>query len=162
MYPQEPEEKEGTFLNTEDYMNLVNAQLSKFGKRSSFNELWFKIFKAITIICAVLIPFISGIEGDNCNTMGAGILGIIIAMSEGFLGLNKFEETWIETRMTKEMLRQEKLLFQTRTSQYDSEDDEDAFHTFVERVETILAKETAAWKSMMTREKEKTESSIIT
>ena len=157
------DERESIYKNAEDYINLVVRQLTKYESKSRLNEIWFKILKSITIVCAVFIPFIPSIQGeDSCNSLIAGILGIIIAISEGFLGLNKFEESWIETRMTKEMLRQEKLLYQTRTSHYDIEDDDDAFHMFVQRIETIIAKETAAWKSMMSREKESNESTTIT
>ena len=160
--PSQLTSRESIQIDAEEYMNKrVNRQLNYFDKKSGFNQKRYKFYKVITIVCAVLIPFISGLSFEN-SQIATGLLGIIIATSEGILSLNKYEENWVENRLTNEILKQEKLFFQTRTNHYDVENDKEAFQLFVERIETILAKESASWKSMMSQEKDNSNQNRLT
>lgn len=127
----------------------VDDQLKYYSTKSSWNQKRYRWFKLLTIVMAVLIPFLSGFSPCEFEYVGAlvGLLGVLIAFSEGVLTLFGFRENWVEYRMTCEMLKQEKMLFLTKTDTYKGNDEQKVFKLFVERVEQILAAETNKWRS---------------
>ena len=131
-----------TYLKTR-----VDDQMAWFDKKSGWNQRRYKVIKGTEIILAVIIPFLAGLSGSGFQwtSIAIGILGVVIAAAEGIQGLYKFNEKWIEYRMTREALLHEKMLFLTSSDLY-AENPETAFKTFVERVENILAQETNRWK----------------
>ncbi len=142
-------------IDPDTYMtDRVKGQLSYYRSKSAYNQQRFKFFKLVTIILAVSIPFLSSMDWEYASIL-IGLMGVLIAVSEGVLGLYKFQDNWLEYRGTSENLKREKYLFQTKTSPYNLDDENKAFHLFVEKVESILGKESTNWKKIMSEEAEK-------
>ena len=80
-----------------------------------------------------------------------GAMGVAVATIGGLLSLYRFQEKWIEYRVTAESLKREKFFFLTGTAPYDVDD---RFQTLVTRVEAILAAENVQWAESTAAKKE--------
>ena len=71
-----------------------------------------------------------------------GAMGVAVAAIGGLLSLYRFQEKWVEYRVTAENLKREKFFYLTGTAPYDVNN---KLQTFVTRVEAILAVENMQW-----------------
>jgi len=69
-------------------------------------------------------------------------MGVAVAAIGGLLSLYRFQEKWVEYRVTAENLVREKFFFLAGTAPYDTNE---KFQTLVTRVEAILAAENMQW-----------------
>jgi hypothetical protein len=69
-------------------------------------------------------------------------MGVGVATIGGLLSLYRFQEKWVEYRVTAENLKREKYFFLTGTAPYEADD---KFQILVMRVEAILAAENVQW-----------------
>ena len=131
-------------MNEEKYLkDRLDDQLTWYGKRSQYNQAWYKRLRLIEIIAAAIIPFLAGM-GDSLtySSWAIGGLGVLIAIAAGASSIFKFHENWIKYRTTAEQLKHEKFLYLTNTKPYDSDD---KLGSLVQRVEMIISKENSAW-----------------
>ena len=136
-------------MNQEEYMkDRVDNQIDWYDKKSAFNQKWFKRLQVIAILSASTIPFLAGYSSGKDETIRVciGILGLMVAAITAALSLYKFQEHWLEYRTTCESLRHEKYLYLTQTVPYNVED---AFSTFVQRIESLISKENTDWLQYM-------------
>ena len=70
-------------------------------------------------------------------------MGVLIAVAVALSALFKYQENWIQYRVTSEQLKQEKFLFLTGSGPYG--DSTKAFNTLVQRIEEIVSKEAGTW-----------------
>lgn len=141
-------------MNQDDYIKQrLNVQINWYDKKSISNQKWFKFFQIITIIAAAAIPFLSGFLTVDSLILKVivGFLGVTIAINTSILGLNKFQENWIEYRTICESLKHEKYLFLTNSEPYDKS----SFNLFVQRVESLISKENSVWNQLMKKNKSK-------
>jgi hypothetical protein len=149
-------------MNAEEYIEKrVQDQIDWYNRKGLSNQKTFKWLRLVEIVAAALIPFLSGILINQpalvlIGTVIIGVLGMTVTVIAGMLSLGRYQEHWIEYRTTCESLKKESFLFQTKVEPYNGED---AFRLFVQRVETLVAKENTNWAQyMMKPEQEKTES----
>src|SRR5205809_1237369 len=138
----------------EEYIEQrLSDQIDWYDRKSGTNQRWFKRLRFGEIVAAAIIPFLSGFAGNSFSIkIAIGALGVVVAVIASLLGLLQLQEHWIEYRATAESLRKEKFLFLTQTEPYDKDD---AFHRFVQRVESLLSKENTEWaQSVMKPPKE--------
>ncbi len=88
------------------------------------------------------IAFLVGHADHTAAQVSAGIMGIAVAAIGGLLSLYRYQEKWVEYRVTAENLKREKYFFLTATEPYHGDD---KFTVLVARVETILAAENMQW-----------------
>jgi len=79
----------------------VDNQIDWHDRKSSSNQKWFKRLQLISLICAALIPFISGwgMDGAAMRILVGG-LGVVIAIMSGAVGLYQFQKLWIGIFLT--------------------------------------------------------------
>jgi Protein of unknown function (DUF4231) len=135
----------------EDQINWYDAKSSKFQKT-------YKRIKAIEIIAAALIPFLSALHlsGDNSHlpiTLGTitALLGVLITILEGILQLNQYQQTWVTYRATCEAMRHEKFTYIAKAGVYAAAADPRAL--LAERIETIGSQENSKWASLQQPQK---------
>ena len=144
----------------------VDGQFKWYSHKAGINKKRNVLVKGLVVVLSAIIPVIIGIPDpcpDPCNTScdsGSfvlikntviAILGAIIAIATGFGSLLKFQDNWIDYRTTAERLKQEKILYLTKTGSYDSQ--EDGFKLFVAKVEAILSSENTSWNQVMSKDK---------
>lgn len=142
-------------MDQETYLKeRVDDQLEWFESKSSYNQTRYKRLKTVTMTAAVLIPFLSGFSIENDYAMVVtiiiGALGVVVAITEGLLSIHKYEENWVQYRTTSELLKREKLFFETKAGHYAGTDQN--FPVFVQNVEKIINSDTSAWKNYITEE----------
>ena len=132
-------------MTVQNYLKeRVDDQINWYNKKSKFNQTWYKRLKSIAILCSVSIPFLTGFAerfGDSTIVV-IGVLGVLIALIEGILSLNKYQELWLEYRKTTELLQREKILFATNSGPYQQEQ---KLTKLVERCENIMGAENSSW-----------------
>jgi len=128
--------------------NRLDDQIKWYDQKSMWNQKLFKRLQIFQISAAAAIPFLSGYMTSEATFIKfwVGLLGVLIAVSGSLLGLYKFQENWMAYRTTCEALRQEKLLFLTKTDPYNSEN---PFELLVKRVESRLSGENTNWAQYM-------------
>lgn len=136
-----------TQMSVEDYLAArVQDQIDWHDARSRWNKAWFGRLQGAVIVLSALLPFLAGYQGQGRSpSLGLliGAVGVAIAALSGWITLHRFQETWIEYRLTAERLTHEKYRFLTRAAPYDGDD---AFGHLVERVEAILGEQNEGWR----------------
>jgi hypothetical protein len=125
----------------------VDDQIQWHDATSGWNQRWYKRVQIATILLAALVPFVAVFEAVPSAPSWlykcvVGLLGVAAAVAAGIAGVYRFQERWIDYRMTAETLRSEKFRFETRVAPYDGGD---SFSKFVENVEAILAGQNERW-----------------
>jgi hypothetical protein len=131
-------------MNADEYLKeRVEDQIQWLSKKSGFNQRWFKQLRFVEIVlgCAIAL-LVSYADVHALVKVTSGVLGVAVAAIGGLLSLYRFQENWIEYRVTAENLKREKFLFLTRSTPYDGED---RFPNLVTRIETILGAENVKW-----------------
>ena len=128
---------------TEYVEQRLDGQIDWYSQKSAWNQSWYKWLRLTEIVCASLIPFLSGMgQQIPGGAWIIGTLGALIAVSAASGALFKFHENWIQYRTTSEQLKHERFLFLTGTKPYD---DQDRFTVLVQRVENLISKENSSW-----------------
>ena len=121
-------------------LKRLDDQIVWYGKKSSFNQRWFKILKIAQIVAGALIPFTSSV---GAPAFVAGALGVLIVVFEGLQSLNQYQHNWISYRSTCEQLTHEKFLWLAKAGPYANAANPDAL--LAERIEALIANEIATW-----------------
>jgi Protein of unknown function (DUF4231) len=112
---------------------LHSKQLAFYEWSARGNHRMYVGMKMAVIMSAAAIPIVSLIVTSR---MPAAVLGGVIAVFEGYLGLEKTHERWIKSRRAAERLRTEGLLWQTRSGEY--ADPETADKRLAQHVASVL------------------------
>ncbi len=142
-------------MDQNDYLvNRIDNQIEWYNTKSKYNQNRYKFLKTIVIIVSVTIPFLAGLinGADDILKIIVGVGGILIAMFEGIIALYKYQDLWLQYRLTAEMLEREKVLFLTESGSY--ENNAAAFKHFVSRAEAIMSSENNAWIASQKKEEE--------
>jgi hypothetical protein len=131
-------------MNAEEYLQeRVEDQIQWLSRKSGWNQSCFKKLRAVEIVLGCAIALLVGYADVHAWVkVAAGALGVAVAAIGGLLALYRFQENWVEYRMTAENLKREKFLFLTQAPPYEGDD---RFPCLVARVETILGAENAKW-----------------
>jgi len=130
----------------------VDDQINWLEGKSASNQTRYKRIQTLIIVCSVLIPFGTGFLTDERSWLqiAIGAAGVFIAVGEGILGLNKYQENWVQYRTTAEQLKREKIFYLTASGPYTNQ--EKPFKLFVKHVENILQQENVQWQEYITEE----------
>lgn len=136
----------------------VDDQINWLDRKSGTNQRFYKRLRLIVIILSVTIPFATGYIGnwkdsiDDILKLSIGIAGVLIAAIEGIQSLFKYQDNWVSYRVTAETLKQEKMLYLTKSGIYANNNMN--FQSFVTRVEGILSGESQQWLQNMLENKD--------
>jgi hypothetical protein len=136
-------------MNDQNYLaERVDDQFTWLNENSNRHKKKFTRLRTIILVTAALIPLLSGFISDApfwgpAMKWAVGLGGVIVAVSQGLLSLNKHQELWMQYRTTAEALKREKSLYLARVGAY--ADPERAFEQFVVQIEAILANENQHW-----------------
>ena len=123
----------------------LDDQIRWLDGRSGYHQAWYRRLKVVSIAAAALVPLASSIDGYS---LLAGLLGVMVVISEGLQHVSQHHENWIRYRATCERLRHEKFLFLARAAHYSGSDDEEAYRLLAEHVESVLGREGGEWLQM--------------
>ena len=138
-------------MHDDEYIKeRLDNQISWYDRKSSINQRKYKKYKRLEFIIAATIPVITTLTAiipndilEKVLLMSAAFGGIILVVINKTLELEDYFKFWKEYRTTCEALQYERALYLTRSEPYD---EEDAFPLLVQKVESILSKETQRWQ----------------
>lgn len=140
-------------MNEEEYLKQrVDDQILWYNKKSSSNQKCFKTICFMEICLSASLVLLAVFLDDSIMKYSSGIIGTVLSILSGIMGLNKFQENWIQYRITAEWLKKEKYLYTTKSGSYKNGKD---FSFFVETIENGLSKENSQWAKCMTTKKDK-------
>lgn len=123
----------------------LDGQQRYYSARSSLYQDRYKQIKLALIVVSASIPilaFLPWLETARYIVAGAGV---VIAVLEGLLLLNRYGEHGITFRRTSEGLKRERALLLARAGEYRDKDDNDALRLLAERTEALVAEENQQW-----------------
>jgi len=128
----------------------LDNQYQWHSKKSSWNQQRYKSLRSVVLVVSVLIPFLSGLMDRLPEVMPivVGVAGVIVAVCEGLIQINKYHENWTNYRLIAESLKRESYLYKTQSGPYANNADQ-SLSTLVARVENILGEENKNWLGRM-------------
>ena len=146
-----------TDSNVKNYLNVrVKEMMAYYYKNAELEKRCFIIMRSITVILGAIVPIIVNINSPfsiAITTALSTAVVIIIALESVY----QFRGRWKNHRAAEQMIMRETTFFLTRTGPYEklfeNEKDEpnrEAFHSFVKRIEGIIANESSATLHTMT------------
>jgi len=117
-------------------------QVSWYDQKARQNRSSWICFQVVTICLAVAVPVLITI-GASWAHWPAVTMSALLAALTAIARTLKLEENWHNYRGTCEALKREKHLYLTRIGDYAACDDPEEL--FVERVESLISQENAAW-----------------
>lgn len=127
----------------------LNDQIDWYDKKSAIQKKWYYWSKVATLICTASIPVISVIfRHQSFTAIITATIAAIATIAEGILTLTKWHEKWIAYRSNAEALKHEKYSYLTSSGVYSNLNDNEKFHTLVERTENIISNENTNWASL--------------
>ena len=91
-------------------LDRLEDQINWYDRCSMNDQQYFKWMKAIVILAAALIPFLSGNPFPYSQWVVGG-LGVLIVVIEGLQQLYQFQANWLNYRSTCEALKHKKFCF---------------------------------------------------
>ena len=139
-------------MDEKEYIKLrIDNQIEWYSDKAATNKCLYHLTKITIIVFSAIIPLIAGLSFEtSAKNIILGLLGTLIAIISGVSGLLKFQEKWTEYRTTSETLKQEKMLFLTKTTPYDKKDE--SFKILVTKIESLISKEHSAWSEYINNE----------
>jgi hypothetical protein len=132
---------------SEYFQQRLDEQIEWYDRKSMSSQRAFKRLRLVEILAAATIPVLAGFgQGSQSFALATGLAGMLVTVIAGILALYRFQENWREYRATAEALKQEKFLYLSRARPYQGEQ---RFETLVQRVETLLSRETTEWTEAM-------------
>lgn len=141
--------KDFTSLDEYKYIKFrLTNQIDWYDKKSAIMKNRYLFWKSVTFVSGAFVPFLVAIE--VCRWI-AGLVGVVVVISESVLSIFKYHDLWIEYRKNTEMLQKELIMFQTQTGVY--RDSEYPFADLVERSETLISNENINWANLTKNDK---------
>lgn len=131
-------------MKEEEYLHeRLEQQIAWYSRKSQQHKKMFMFLRFIEVISAALIPFIAGMNDVVPYSQWIiGGLGVVISVSAASTALFKYQENWIEYRITAERLKHEKYTYITSAWPYSTED---KLNILVNRTEDILSRQNFSW-----------------
>jgi hypothetical protein len=100
-----------------------------------------ELLALITIASGSLITFIQVLEAAPWMPIVLGAIGVIVAVVAGWQRIARYSETWISYRTAAEGMKRERRLYTHGAGSYRGLPEREAYLTFVEAIEGIIAEE---------------------
>ena len=125
-------------------MERREDQIGWYDGKSLLDQRYFKRIEIIEITAAALICFVSAFNFRRVAWVPG--LGVVIAVLEGVLHLNQYEQNWITYRSTCESLKHKKYVYLGKAGPYVGS--ADAHAPLADRVESLVSQEHAKGASV--------------
>jgi hypothetical protein len=126
-----------------DYIDgRYRDQIRWYDKKSIRNKNFYYFFQWGVIILSTVIPVLVTSLPDTLKWVTT-LVSIALAIGTSALKTFKFQENWINYRVIAESLKKEQYYMQTGVGEYRNANDK--YQIFIERVESLLSRESSLW-----------------
>ena len=130
-----------TYL-TDRYEN----QIAWYDRKAARNQATYKWMQWPLLVLAAITPILIELDLDPLGwVQWATLTSAVVAILTAALKTFNYQENWINYRTTCETLRKEKYFYDAGLGDYGSAKDKEAL--FVDRVESLIARENTMWVS---------------
>lgn len=135
-------------MNEKEYLtNRVESQKQYFSKTSRENKKKYIGISTAKLLISIVITVISPIVCSvSISSIVISILAAIITFLDGVALLKKYNENWINYRLTNEQIKREEILFKTKSEKYYDQTDKNGFNIFVQNIEDIIQNTNQKWE----------------
>lgn len=134
----------------------LDSQKKYFSKSSKENKNKYIFFSITKLSISLSITILSLIFGEHSiSSIIISILAAIITFLDGILLLKKYQENWINYRVTNEQLKKEESYYYTDSEKYFGLSEESKFNLFVQCIENIIQNSNQVWKNNNSKHIEK-------
>jgi hypothetical protein len=136
-----------TTEGTDSYEKRFRKQAKWYEKHAEWNRWGYYGTRLSVLVFSGAIPVTVAVSGDSLRvTSIVAVLSFAVLVTEGASTLFRFNENWINYRITYEKLTREKAFFENGAGVYSRlEEGESAEHVFISRVERLLKEENTTW-----------------
>jgi hypothetical protein len=120
----------------------LEDQISWHDRKAIHAQLRYKGLKLVQLTAAAAVPIAAALSAGEATTAA---LGGAILVVEGMQQIGQYHRNWIFARATCEALQREKHLYLAHAGAYARA--RDPARLLAERVEALVARETAGWTS---------------
>ena len=147
--------------NVSDYIKYrLKPQLEWYDGKAKDNLDRYHILQILIIGVSVLIPIVNVVGGIDLGVrIASSILGSMVVGATGILQLTKAQETWIIFRSTAESIKKEYNLYMLKAGDYSDSIGVKSDILFIERSESIMAREGTEYYSIRQKSEQSTENS---
>jgi hypothetical protein len=124
----------------------LDSQAAWHSKKAKWNKRWYLALEITTMTAGACIPIINVIPTDDgavWQRVTSAALAAVVVFAAGISKLFKFQETWLRYRAIAENLDRERELFVAGLGDYGDADAQKCLAALVDRVELLLADQTA-------------------
>ncbi|MBN1561527.1 DUF4231 domain-containing protein [candidate division KSB1 bacterium] len=127
----------------EEYLQKrFEDQVAWYDSKAGRNQKIYKRFQWFLIVLSALTPVLVAIN-HPVSRWPAVVISALVAILTTALQTFRYQEHWLNYRMTCELLRREKVYYDAGVGDYSSSRNKNRL--FVERAETLMAQENKAW-----------------
>ncbi|RMF57977.1 MAG: DUF4231 domain-containing protein [Calditrichaeota bacterium] len=131
----------------------LDAQESWHSAKAATYKKNYYLAETFTLVSGALIPVINVLNFSNPQYMelvqiASALLASVAVVAGGISKLFKFQDNWLNYRGVAEALGREKQFFLMQAEDYEVEDEMERRRILVERVEHILAENTAKFLAL--------------
>jgi hypothetical protein len=100
-----------------------------------------ELLALLTIVLGALITFFQVFGTERWVPIVSGLIGAIVAIAAGWQRIARYSETWVSYRTASERMKRERRLYTHGAGSYRGLPEREAYLTFVEAIEGIIAEE---------------------
>jgi hypothetical protein len=137
----DPTAKERDALAERYFKNDLADQHTWYSQKAGLFKTRSELLALLTIALGALITFIQVLGPAWWLPILSGSIGAIVTVAAGWQRIARYSETWISYRTASERMKRERRLYTHGAGSYRGLPDREAYLTFVEAIESIIAEE---------------------
>ena len=137
----DPTAKERDALAEQYFKNDLADQRRWYSQKAGLYKTRSELSALLIIVLGASISFIQVFGAAPWVPIVSGSIGAIVAIAAGWQRIARYSETWISYRTASERMKRERRLYTHGAGSYRGLPEREAYLTFVEAIEGIIAEE---------------------
>ena len=137
----DPTAKERDLLAERYFKNDLADQRRWYSEKAGLFKKRSELLALLTIVLGALITFFQVFGTERWVPIVSGLIGAIVAIAAGWQRIARYSETWNSYRTASERMKRERRLYTHGAGPYRGLPEREAYLTFVEAIEGIIAEE---------------------
>jgi hypothetical protein len=137
----DPTAKERDALAERYFKNDLADQRRWYSEKAGLYKTRSEQLALLTIVLGALITFFQVFGTERWVPIVSGLIGAIVAIAASWQRIARYSETWVSYRTASERMKRERRLYTHGAVSYRGLPDREAYLTFVEAIEGIIAEE---------------------
>jgi hypothetical protein len=137
----DPTAKERDALAEQYFKNDLADLRRWYSQKAGLYKTRSELLALLTIVLGALITFIQVFGAAPWVPFVSGSIGAIVAIAAGWQRIARYSETWSSYRTASERMKRERRLYTHGAGSYRGLPEREAYLTFVEAIEGIIAEE---------------------